>query len=62
MNHDSDLIAAFTVLFFTVMLWAYVAEHHVDLTLLGTMQSGYIETSGYGLAGLILLLHYHGVL
>ena len=48
MNHDSDLITAFAVLFFTVMLWAYVAEHHVDLTLLGTMQSGYIETSGYG--------------
>ena len=46
MNHDSDLITAFAVLFFTVMLWAYVAEHHVDLTLLGMMQSGYIETDG----------------
>ena len=44
MNHDSDLITALTVLFFTVMLWAYVAEHHVDLTLLGTMQSGIVET------------------
>ena len=46
MNHDSDLITALTVLFFTVMLWAYVAEHHVDLTLLGTMQSCYIEADG----------------
>jgi hypothetical protein len=44
MNHDSDLIAAFTVLFFAVMFWAYAATHHIDLTLLGTAQSGYIET------------------
>jgi len=47
MNHDSDFIAAFTVLFFTVMLWAYVAKNPFalhDLTYLGTMQSGYIET------------------
>jgi hypothetical protein len=34
MNHDSDLIAA------------YAAEHHIDLTILGTAQSGYIETDG----------------
>jgi len=44
MNHDSDLIAAFTILFFAVMFWSYAAEHHIDLTLLGTEQSGYIET------------------
>jgi len=46
MNHDSDLIAAFILLFFAVMFWAYAAEHHIDLTLLGTAQSGYIETDG----------------
>jgi acyl CoA:acetate/3-ketoacid CoA transferase beta subunit len=46
MNHDSDLIAVFAVLFFTVMFWAYAAGHHIDLTLLGTAQSGYIEMDG----------------
>jgi len=49
MNHDSDLIAVFAVLFFAVMLWAYVANNPIalhDLTYLGTMQSGYIETDG----------------
>jgi hypothetical protein len=46
MNHDSDLIAAFAVLFFAMIFWAYAAEHHIDLTILGTAQSGYIETDG----------------
>jgi hypothetical protein len=49
MNHDSDLIAVFAVLFFVVMLWAYVAKNPLalhDFTYLGTAQSGYIETDG----------------
>ena len=46
MNHDSDLIAAFAVLFFAMIFWAYAAEHHIDLTILGTAQRGYIETDG----------------
>ena len=44
MNHNSDLLAAFIVLFFSLMLYAYSAEHTIDFTALGTMQSGYIET------------------
>jgi len=43
---DSDLIAAFAVLFFIIMLWAWSAEHSMNLTALRTIQSGYIETDG----------------
>ena len=46
MNHESDLIAAFAVLFLTVMLYAYTAGHGLNLTGLGTMQSGIVETDG----------------
>ena len=46
MNHDSDLIAAFAVLFFALMIWAYTAEHTLNLTAVGTMQSGIVETDG----------------
>ena len=44
MNHESDLIAAFAVLFFSLMLYAYTAGHGLNLTGLGTMQSGIVET------------------
>jgi hypothetical protein len=43
-NHDSDLIAAFAVLFLALMIWAWGMEHLMDFTALGTMQSGIVET------------------
>ncbi len=49
MNHDSDLIAAFAVLFLTVMLWSYAVDRPgalSSLLTLGTMQSGDIEADG----------------
>jgi hypothetical protein len=49
MNHESDLIAAFAVLFLTVMLWAYAVDRPgalSSLLTLGTMQSGIVETDG----------------
>ena len=44
MGHDSDILAAFAVLFFSLMLYAYTAGHGINLTGLGTMQSGIVET------------------
>jgi cbb3-type cytochrome oxidase subunit 3 len=46
MNHESDLIAAFAVLFFAVMFWAYSADHRVEFTGLASAMGGYIETDG----------------
>jgi hypothetical protein len=46
MSHNNDLLAAFVVLFFSLMLYAYTADHGLDFTALGTMQSGIIETDG----------------
>ena len=44
MSHNNDLLAAFVVLFFSLMLYAWHAEHCIDFTALGSMQSGIIET------------------
>ena len=46
MNHDSDLLAAFVVLFLSVMFWAYSADHRVEFTGLASAMGGYIETEG----------------
>ena len=46
MNHDSDLLAAFVVLFLSVMFWAYSADHRVEFTGLASAMGGYIETDG----------------
>jgi hypothetical protein len=46
MTENEDILAAFAVLFLTVMLYAYTAGHGLNLTGLGTMQSGIVETDG----------------
>jgi len=46
MMDNDDLIAAFAVLFLAVMIWAYGMENRIDLTAVGTMQSGIVETDG----------------
>jgi len=43
---ESDLIAAFAVLFFAVMFWAYGMEHRIDMTLQGSAMGGYIDWNG----------------
>ena len=45
-GYNNDLLAAFVVLFLSVMFWAYSADHRIEFTGLASAMGGYIETDG----------------
>jgi hypothetical protein len=41
-----DLIVAFAVLFFAVMIWAYGMEHRIEMPYLDSLNGCYIDWNG----------------